>query len=56
MESKATGRVSYAVLRRLLERAWDEKETQTLKALSSEMDAATVSLMEKETTFRSKAM
>ncbi len=56
MESQTNGKVSYAVLRKLLEKAWDDKATKTLEALSSEIDAATVRLMEQETPFRSKAM
>lgn len=56
MESKTNGKVSYAVLRRLLEKAWDNKEAKTLQALSGEIDAATVRLMEQETPVQSKAI
>jgi len=40
----------------LLEKAWDDKETKTLQALSSEIDAATVRLMEQETSVQSEAI
>lgn len=46
MESQRNGSITYALMQKVLEKAWDLQDEHTIKAMSLAIDEATMKMMQ----------